>query len=125
MVGPFICLTFLTENISSNAFKFTDVRLVNGNHPWEGRVEIRRNGAWGTICDDYWDGRQGKVLCKTLGYAGGTPFGGAQFGQGSGTILRNAGCNGDETNLFSCSFGSDGGCSHSEDAGVICRTQGE
>ena len=31
------------------------IRLVDGNYPNEGRVEILIQGQWGTICDDYWN----------------------------------------------------------------------
>ena len=105
--------------------KFTDVRLVNGNHPWEGRVEVRRNGAWGTIVHSYWDAREAKVVCRSLGYAGAIAIGYADFGQGSGTVYRYyKSCNGNEDSILDCSPGSVYSTSyHAADAGVICRTQ--
>ena len=103
--------------------KIADVRLVNGNHPWEGRVEVHRDGAWGTLCDDYWDRNEAGVVCRSLGYAGAIAIGWADFGQGSGTIYHYYNCNGNEASIFDCGPGSRG-CSHAEDAGVICRTQG-
>ena len=104
-------------------FKFTDVRLVNGNHPWEGRVEVRRNGAWGTICESYWDAREAGVLCRSLGYAGAIAIGRGDFGQGSGTVYNYQSCNGNEDSILDCGPGSVSICSHVYDAGVICRTQ--
>ena len=45
-----------------------DVRLVNGPSDAEGRVEIRYNDIWGTICNDNFDDNDALVLCKMLGF---------------------------------------------------------
>lgn len=47
-----------------------EVRLVNGNSPREGRVEICLDNKWGTVCDDSWDDNSATVVCKQLGYEG-------------------------------------------------------
>lgn len=45
----------------------TEIRLVNGKSPFEGRIEIKHNGTWGTICDDGFSINDTKVVCRMLG----------------------------------------------------------
>ena len=45
------------------------LRLVGGNVPNEGRVEICLNDVWGTVCDDGWSTTDATVVCRQLGYS--------------------------------------------------------
>ena len=46
-----------------------DIRLLEGITALEGRVEICKNNAWGTVCDNGWDTVDARVVCRQLGYS--------------------------------------------------------
>ncbi|KAA0724889.1 Scavenger receptor cysteine-rich type 1 protein M160 CD163 antigen-like 1 [Triplophysa tibetana] len=105
----------------------TDIRLVNGTNLCSGRVEIRHNGVWGTVCDDGWDLSDAAVVCRQLGCgAAKEAKSKAYFGKGSGRIwLDDVACTGNETTLKKCSAPPWGkhDCGHHKDAGVICQCE--
>ncbi|XP_040912327.1 macrophage receptor MARCO [Toxotes jaculatrix] len=96
-----------------------NVRLVPG--PSRGRVEVRYNGAWGTVCDDSFDIVDGKVICRMLGFQSASSTFTANAGSGN-IWLDDLGCTGLEYNIFHCPNSGIGvnNCQHSEDAGVSC-----
>ncbi|KAM5262206.1 scavenger receptor cysteine-rich domain-containing group B protein isoform 5-T5 [Hipposideros larvatus] len=101
------------------------LRLANGAHRCEGRVELFLGQRWGTVCDDAWDLRAAGVLCRQLGCGQALAAPGeAHFGPGRGPILLdNVKCRGDESALLLCSHirWDAHNCDHSEDASVLCR----
>ena len=74
------------------------VRLVNGDSEFDGRVEVYHAGEWGTVCDDGWDANDAAVVCESLGYVGRSEaVGSAVYGEGVGNILMDdVNCSGDE-----------------------------
>uniref|UniRef100_A0A3B3BQ29 SRCR domain-containing protein n=1 Tax=Oryzias melastigma TaxID=30732 RepID=A0A3B3BQ29_ORYME len=98
------------------------VRLTGSESPAEGRVEVFHNGQWGTVCDDGWDMKEARVVCRQLNFPGAKSV---ITGKTSGPIwLDDITCNGNENNLVSCSFKGWGvhDCSHKEDVGVACSS---
>ena len=100
-----------------------DIRLVGGNVPTEGRVEIIVDGEWGTICDFGWDLNDAHTVCRQLGYQGASEaLSGAYFGEGVGNISMSwVSCPTEtEDNLEQCTYSSPVGCYHSNDSSVRC-----
>ena len=103
----------------------SDIQLVGGSGPHEGRVEVYHNGTWGTVCDDDWELQDATVVCRQLGYVNATAtHGSTRFGAGSGPILfSELTCTGNESIITECHHLLTGvhNCTHSEDVGVVCE----
>uniref|UniRef100_A0A8B9P3K5 SRCR domain-containing protein n=1 Tax=Apteryx owenii TaxID=8824 RepID=A0A8B9P3K5_APTOW len=100
------------------------VRLAGGPSRCVGRVEVRHEGRWGTVCDDDWELLDAAVVCRELGC--GTALSapsGAWFGEGSGPIwLNGLRCRGTEERLELCRHRGwrKHVCTHEEDASAVC-----
>nr|XP_046167499.1 lysyl oxidase homolog 2A-like isoform X1 [Oncorhynchus gorbuscha] len=100
------------------------VRLRGGANIGEGRVEVLKNGEWGTVCDDSWNLESATVVCRELGFGSAKEaLAGGKLGQGMGPVHMNeVKCSGFEKSLTECYFNRDAlGCSHEEDAAVRCN----
>ncbi|XP_060591772.1 scavenger receptor cysteine-rich type 1 protein M130-like [Ruditapes philippinarum] len=119
-------LTSIHTTTGADYLDITEVRLVDGNSTFSGRVEIKVDGVWGTICDDNFDMDDAKVICRTLNLTATSFFTGAHYGQGKGPVFaQRFRCYGHESHLRDCRFDPNTFCSHSRDIGVICTECGE
>ncbi|HJL18408.1 MAG TPA: DUF4215 domain-containing protein [Sandaracinaceae bacterium LLY-WYZ-13_1] len=106
-----------------------DVRLVDGPHGMEGRLQVFHGGAWGEVCDDYFDGYYSAyygyshtTVCQQLGYRGGT-FVGTYDAPGDDFVLDDVNCTGTERRIGDCPhqpWGTEN-CSRTEGAGFRCE----
>ena len=99
------------------------IRLADGSNPYSGRVEIYRNGVWGTVCDDNWTIINAQVVCRQLGYGSSSASVDFNVPAGKGPILMDdVNCTNNHTNLLACSHSGLGNhnCRHTEDVGVMC-----
>ncbi|TSK14798.1 Neurotrypsin [Bagarius yarrelli] len=106
--------------VSCNPYTDGVVRLVDGDNPWEGRLEVYHSGDWGTVCDDNWTENHAQVVCRQLGFR--YHFG--MLALGTGLILMDdVQCEGTESSLLECKHSVWGrhDCSHSEDVGIQCH----
>ncbi|XP_040924637.1 macrophage receptor MARCO-like isoform X2 [Betta splendens] len=96
-----------------------NVRLIPGKY--RGRVEVKHNGVWGTICNDNFDIVDGRVLCKMLGFQTCVTTFTATAGTGK-IWLDDLRCLGTESDIFDCAHNgiSVNNCQHNEDAGLQC-----
>ncbi|XDB50818.1 hypothetical protein ABFV05_004434 [Capra hircus] len=104
-----------------------ELRLKDGAHRCEGRVEVKHQGEWGTVADGSWSLKDASVACRQLGcgVAIGIPKQ-AYFGPGVGPIwLSYTSCEGVESTVSDCRHSNikdyrNDSYIHNWDAGVVC-----
>nr|XP_033814212.1 scavenger receptor cysteine-rich type 1 protein M130-like [Geotrypetes seraphini] len=117
-IGTFYLVVFkLGKGVSG-------VKLVDGESSCAGRVEVKYNNTWGTVCDYSWGIEDATVVCRELGCGSAVEaVHGAHFKAGSGPVwLKTVFCSGNETQISQCGsvMSEHYPCDHSQDAGVIC-----
>jgi len=115
-------------NVPDSTTPITAVRLVGGSNS-RGRLEVLHNGVWGTVCGDYFTYREGRVVCKMLGFAEGKKIDSINYTAVHGPIwLNNLRCSGTERDIADCSHSGWGvhNCQHRDDVALSClRTKVE
>jgi len=94
------------------------VCLKQGSSPNEGNVYIGGK----PVCDDHWDARDGRVVCRELGFKDMlTTYVRSHFGMVSRNFaMDNVECTGTEQRLRMCHHSKSDDCDRNEGAGVTC-----
>lgn len=117
--------------ISSSAVHWPDIRLVEGNVPSEGRVQIRHNKHWYSVCTNTknWTIADINVVCHELGFDGGLWYRWFPHRNDTRQLLYEAPrCLGYESSIQACPnwklkrVGS-GSCDYHADIGIRCSSK--
>ncbi|RWS09858.1 uncharacterized protein B4U79_09122 [Dinothrombium tinctorium] len=125
---------FYGSNAKHNSFvissitSWPDVRLVDGNHPSEGRLQIRYANQWHSVCTNSknWSENDVNTVCRQMGFESGSWYHWFDRNNDSRQFLfEHPNCTGFEDNIQSCrnwykrKIGS-GVCDYHKDIGIKC-----
>ena len=93
----------VSDLIDCSAYNGT-VRLVDGLHESEGRVEVHFYSSWSGMCNDSWVVIDANSVCRQLGYEKAVAFSARRRGllSPSSNAMYHVRCNGNETSLNDC-----------------------
>ncbi|XP_064817454.1 deleted in malignant brain tumors 1 protein-like isoform X2 [Oncorhynchus masou masou] len=79
------------------------VRLVDGAGLCSGRVEVKSNQSWASVCEADFDRQDAEVVCRDVGCGAPAALQGGLFGEGEGqTWDKEFQCKGNESLLLDC-----------------------
>uniref|UniRef100_A0A8C7L0S4 SRCR domain-containing protein n=1 Tax=Oncorhynchus kisutch TaxID=8019 RepID=A0A8C7L0S4_ONCKI len=79
------------------------VRLLNGSGLCSGRVEVKSNQSWASVCEADFDRQDAEVVCRDVGCGAPAALQGGLYGEGEGqTWDKEFQCKGKESLLLDC-----------------------
>uniref|UniRef100_A0A8C7Y501 SRCR domain-containing protein n=1 Tax=Oryzias sinensis TaxID=183150 RepID=A0A8C7Y501_9TELE len=107
---------------------FSDsVRLENGSSGCSGRLEVKSNNSWSSVCEDDFDLLDAEVVCRELGCGAPSVVQGALYGEAEAPILtREFFCEGHESASLDCgsSWRKTKACPPYKAVGITCSGGG-
>ena len=103
------------------------VRLVEGADLCYGRVEVRSDQSWVSVCEADFDRLDAEVVCRELGCEAPSGLQGALYGEGKGPLWDKVfQCGGTESRLLACdtSDAARNTCSPGNAVGLTCSGTG-
>lgn len=107
------------------------VRLLGGRTEKEGRLQVKKNGKWGTVCNYGWNMMNAALVCHQLGLVLNPDDWNLErneiplAGIAEGIILSNVRCTEEDTDISNCKAEAEGefenSCTHDNDVGIRCH----
>uniref|UniRef100_H2L4L1 SRCR domain-containing protein n=1 Tax=Oryzias latipes TaxID=8090 RepID=H2L4L1_ORYLA len=103
--------------------EWNSVRLEDGSSRCSGRLEVKSNNWWSSVCEDDFDLLDAEVVCRELGCGAPSVLQGALYGEAEAPILsREFLCEGHESVLLDCgsSWRKTKACPPDKAVGLTC-----
>ncbi|XP_028275168.1 scavenger receptor cysteine-rich type 1 protein M130-like [Parambassis ranga] len=99
------------------------VRLVEGTNVCSGRLEVKSDQSWSSVCEDDFNLQNAEVVCRELGCGAPSVFKGGLYGAAEDPVwMRRFQCGGHESALLDCgsSQSTENSCSAGKAVGLTC-----
>ncbi|KAL4007866.1 hypothetical protein ACER0C_001718 [Sarotherodon galilaeus] len=99
------------------------VRLLNGSNLCSGRLQVKSNQKWSSVCEADFDLQDAEVVCRELGCGPPLVLQGALYGEGEAPVWsKEFQCGGHESALLDCrsSGSARNSCSPGKAVGLTC-----
>ncbi|XP_053197593.1 scavenger receptor cysteine-rich type 1 protein M160-like [Scomber japonicus] len=124
----------LRDCVSSSLFFFSiqeitcsdSVRLVNGTSLCSGRLEVKSEQSWSSVCEADFDQQDAEVVCRELGCGAPSVLQGALYGEVEAPMwTKEFQCGGNESALLDCrrSDSARRTCSPGKAVGLTCSRE--
>ncbi|XP_067432529.1 scavenger receptor cysteine-rich type 1 protein M130-like isoform X2 [Thunnus thynnus] len=116
----------VSSNFSSYIVELTcsdSVRLVNGNSLCSGRLEVKSEQSWSSVCEADFDQQDAEVVCRELGCGAPSVLQGALYGEVEAPMwTKEFQCGGHESALLDCGRSDSvrSTCSPDKAVGLTC-----
>ncbi|XP_027855215.1 scavenger receptor cysteine-rich type 1 protein M160-like isoform X5 [Xiphophorus couchianus] len=119
------CLVFYENSDQSLEIICSDsVKLVQGTNRCSGRLEVKTNQSWSSVCEKDFDLQDAKVVCREISCGPPSAHQGALYGEAEAPVgSREFLCEGSESALLNCSSRKSSGrnsCSPGQAVGLTC-----
>ncbi|XP_005952557.1 scavenger receptor cysteine-rich type 1 protein M130 isoform X1 [Haplochromis burtoni] len=117
------CVTSDSSSVITNVTCADSVRLLNGSSLCSGRLEVKSDQSWSSVCEADFDQQDAEVVCRELGCGPPSVLQGALYGEVEAPVWsKEFQCGGHESALLDCrsSGSARNSCSPGKAVGLTC-----